>query len=323
MNIKYQIKKETLNRILALYKISDFEYQEAKGGIANTTVFVTTDKQELVLRVYKLNAQSDNQILEEIEFSSFLKSKNILVPVFLPNINGDYLSKITLDLYEWQVALMFRIKGKMVSDFQWLEPNFIKEISKVQAKLHLAGIEFGVINNKQEYNKDVTASGIGIMLKERLCEVINLDLQDKNLLKIIQNIQSPEQKYQLNLPAGYIHDDIYGRNLILQDQKIYIIDFGDLRFGPLVSCLGCSLFETFRLGHLDGQNIQKLFEEYLLHYGSIRKVTNQELDEIKKAVIVSLELYIVSEILEFKTITNNLQNLLALKAEILDLKIRK
>lgn len=321
MNIKYQIKKETLNQILALYKISDFEYQEAKGGVENTTVFITTDKQELVLRVYRLNTQSDDKILEEIEFSNFLKSKNILVPVFLPNIDGNYLSKIVLDDYEWQVILMFRINGQGISDSKWLELDFIKKIAKTQAKLHLAGIEFGVINNKKEYDENVTGSGVGIMLKERLREVINLDLQDKKLLEVIQNIQSPKQKYQSKLPMGYIHDDIYGRNLILQDQKIYIIDFGDLRFGPLISCLGSALFETLRLGYLDGKNIQKLFDEYLLSYESIRKVKNQELDEIKKAVIVGLELYIVSEILERKVVTNNLQNLLALKADILAMEI--
>ena len=323
MNIKYQIQKDTLSQILGFYGILDFEFQEAEGGVANTTVFVSTNNQSFVLRVYRLNTQTDEEIFEEIEFLNFLKSKNLLVPNILPNSGGDYLTKVILSGIEWQVVLMPRIKGKTITNSQWLDPDFIKQIGIIQAQLHLAGVEFALVKSKLEYNRDLTAGGLGKMLKERLVEAKSLGLQDENLLKILNGIQSLGQKYQPNLPAGYIHDDISGENLLIDDQKgIYVIDFGDLRFGPLVSCLGSILFVTLRIGYLGSQNTQELFNQYLLSYETIRVLTNEEMVEIKKVMIMNLELFVVSEILNSKIITSYLEKLTNLKKKILKLKIK-
>jgi Ser/Thr protein kinase RdoA (MazF antagonist) len=321
MNQKYTPEEQSLKTILSHYAITDFTYKQSADGVENTTIFIFANNQNCVLRVYRLGSKTDAQIQAEIDFIYFLNENSFPTPEIFSNIHDQFLTKVVIDECEWQVILMEKVYGQEIPENEWVKnEDLLENMAQTQAELHLLGTEFAQINLQNDFNELVAASGIGKLLFERLNKLKQLSKLDKELLEIISNIKSLEYQYNPFLPFGYIHDDIDWNNLLLDDNDdINVIDFGDLRVGPIVSCLGSSLFVVILSAFELGENIQDFAQKYLDFYTEIRELENDELAELQKPIVLTLDLFIVSEILSSKQLNQKIKNYLKLKEEVLKL----
>lgn len=322
MHQKYTPEDETLKIILSEYNINNFTHKQSSEGNENTTVFVFANNINYVLRVYRLDSKTDTEIKTEIEFIDFLSENVFPVPEIYPNIQGELVTKVLLDDQSWQIILMEKIHGVEIPENEWIKNSeLIENMAHTQATLHLLGAEFAQINLKNDYELNVSDSGVGKTLIQRLDHINKLDDLDQSLCDIISNIKSTEYQFDPFLPLGFIHDDIDWNNLILDDQNVInVIDFGDLRVGPIVSCLASALFSVILSAFELGENSEIFAQKYINHYREIRDLTEIELIEVLKPIELTLDLYLVSEILSSKKINNKIENYLKLKDLVRNLK---
>jgi Ser/Thr protein kinase RdoA (MazF antagonist) len=323
MNLKYTPSVETLKIILAEYNITNFTYKQSSDGIENTTIFVFANNINYVLRVYRLGSRTDAEIKTEIEFIDFLSENVFPVPEIYPNINGDLLTKVSIVDQEWQVILMEKIHGVEIPKNEWVKnSDLLENMAHTQATLHMLGAEFAQIKMKNDYELQVSDSGVGKTLIDRLNEIKKVDDLGQDLVEIISSIKSQDYQYDPFLPLGFIHDDIDWNNLILDDQDVInVIDFGDLRVGPIVSCLASGLFTVILSAFELGESIEFYAQKYIDFYREIRVISEIEILEVLKPIELTVDLYLVSEILRVKETNVKLENFLKLKALIKTLQL--
>jgi len=322
---KYVVNPETLATILAKYDISNFTYKESLGGIENTTIFVFAKNQNFVLRVYRAGSKTDEQIQTEIDFIYFLRENDFSTPDIFANKDDELLTKVTIDGQEWQFILMEKIYTREIPQNEWVkDQDLLQNMAQTQAKLHLLGAEFAQISLDNDYDTKVAESGVGKTLSTRINQLKETISTDPKINEIISNIESINYEFNPFLPFGYIHDDIDWNNLLIDDNdEIFVIDFGDLRVGPLVSCLGSGLFTAILSAFELGENIQNVAQKYIDFYSEVRELTDEELVQLYKPIVLTLDLFIVTEILLTNTINTKVQSYLKLKNEVLQLVFKQ
>jgi len=315
MNSKYIPETESLKTILAEYGITNFTYKQSLDGIENTTLFIFANNINYVLRVYRLDSKTDTEIKTEIEFIDFLSENVFAVPEIYPNIRGDLFTKITIDDQEWQMILMEKIHGVEIPENNWVKNiELLENMAHTQATLHMLGAEFAQIKMKNDYELEVSDSGVGKTLILKLDEIKKINDLGQDLVEIISAIKSQDYQYDPFLPLGYIHDDIDWNNLILDDENVInVIDFGDLRVGPIVSCLASGLFTVILSAFEIGEDIQIYAQKYLDYYREIRDVAEIELQEVLKPIELTVDLYLVSEILKAKKFNAKIESYIKFK----------
>jgi|GEM_PF-5312073 len=311
MRIKYQPEKNTLQQILSQYNINNFTYSLATTGMANTTIFVDSKGLNYVLRVYPINGKTESEILQEIDFINFLNAKSFPTVSFIKNIDGNYLTQITVEEITWNYLLMPRISGDEMDKADWgKDTDQLAEIAKLHGQLNLYGSEYsGNLDKKHPLN--VADMGIGKMVLEFLEKYTKSEIKKPEFDKIVSGIISLNYQYTPNLKSGIIHDDIYWSN-VLVGEKISIIDFDDMRFGPLISCLSSGIFSCLYYSLIFNED-PDLFKKYLESYLKILPISNSDLSEIYKPIEIAIDLHILDEILWHKKNTENLEKLLDLK----------
>lgn len=258
-----EVNQNTIKIILNNYGILDFIFKEIDQGIENTSLFIESENNKYVLRIYRQKRKIDEDISFEIKFQDYLRENGIPVPLIYPNLKGEELSVINIDGKNWQIILMQFMEGESTN----LDPNkeLIIELSHIQAKMHLLGIEFA---NKSDRQK----SPIGNLNGSIANKIENLPMQNEYIIKFVERVKSFEYELNKNLPYGYNHSDLdFDGNVIIRNNKVVgIIDFDDLRYSPSVMCLGFSLWNV-----LDDSGIEA-FKLYLKEYENIRPLNNLE-----------------------------------------------
>ena len=323
MHQKYTPTDQTLKTILFEYNISDFTYKQSSDGIENTTIFVFSKNRNYVLRVYRLDSKTDTEIQTEIDFTYFLAENDFPVPEIYPNIHSKLLSKVNIDGQDWQVILMEKIHGIEIPQNEWVrDDELLENMAQTHAQLHILGIEFAQINLKNDYELEVSDSGVGKILIQKLDELKKLGDLDVSLVEITSDIKSIDYQFDPFLTLGSMHDDICWNNLILDDEDVItVIDFGDLRVGPVASCLASGLSTVILSAFEIGENIKTRSQQYIDYYREIRDITEIELIEVLKPIELTLDLFIVFEILSSGKMNNKIQNYLKLKVEVKELKL--
>lgn len=95
-----------LSVLLASWNINDFIFTEAEGGIENRTVIITTPEKKAVLRIYRQDNKTPEEVTAEIDFVRFLSSQTPLVPALFPTNNGTLLAETIVGGVLWRSILM-------------------------------------------------------------------------------------------------------------------------------------------------------------------------------------------------------------------------
>ncbi len=263
LNSEKQISanKEIITKILVEYSISNFTFQPINEGIANSSFIIQSDEQKYVLRIYA-QGKNDKDILFEINFQDYLRSNGIPIPAIYPNKNNKELTIIKENGLEWQCILMEFIEGQSVTPHPSTELNI--ELAKLQARMHILGIDFtNTINNSIKLSE----------LQDSLAkEIKETPVTNNDVPEFIERVKNFNYQLDSSLPYGYNHLDIdFDGNVITKDNHIVgIIDFEDLKYSPPVVCLGYTLWNI-----LDDEGIDAVIN-YLNAYEEIRPLTSLE-----------------------------------------------
>ncbi len=305
-----EISHENLTHILSLYNILDFTFKLFDGGIENTSVYIKTDQQEYVLRIYCQNKKTDNDILLEIEFQKYLRANGIPIPFLYRTNENQELGIVTIDNKRWQVVLMEFKEGKSIEAHP--TPELLTQLAHIQAKMHLLGIKFAEFtNHPKESITTITGS-----IAERISKS---PLQTEEVLGFIERAKSYAYYLDTTLPHGYNHLDLdFAGNVLTKDDEITaIIDFDDLKYSPIIMCLGFTLWNIL---NDKGPQACKL---YLNEYEKIRPLRQTERQELPNIIFFrNYEVGIIRLLLwEENTPMEDITRILELEKEIPNLNL--
>ena len=257
------ITHDAIAKILGLYSISDFTFIPINIGIENTSVCINTDGKKYILRIYAYNKRPDEKIYLELEFQDYLRANGIPIPHIYPTKENSELAIVEIEAKRWQVILMEFLEGESVTE----NPSrlLIIELARIQARMHLLGVEFAHESNR--FKNPLTQ--LDGSLADKL---IDLPVKTKEVLGFIERVKSYVYPFDPDLPYGYNHTDIdFDGNVITRKDTITgIIDFDDMAYCPSILCLGFTLWNI-----LDDYGVDE-YKLYLDEYQKIRPLIDRE-----------------------------------------------
>jgi Ser/Thr protein kinase RdoA (MazF antagonist) len=265
--------KTAVSAALSKYGISDFAFSSATSGIENASFIITVDgKNQYVLRVYRTNKKSYNDITLEVAFMQRLHDASMPVPEIYPNISLERITTLTYGGVEWQAILMQYMPGQHAESYT---QRLIEELATYQARFHVIG---------ENFSDELPPTGSIDELRET--EFIHLITADKltnpDVEALIQRGRDFTYRFSDSVPAGYSHFDYDSENVLSDDEGNVtgILDFDDLQYGPLVMCLAYTLWAVL----ITSDDIETV-RYYVKKYEEIRPLSSEEKKAIPKVML--------------------------------------
>ncbi len=298
------LDQEVLALVLNTYGITEFSFEPINEGISNSSARIHTDNKKYVLRVYA-QGKEDEDILFEISFQDYLRAHDIPTPIIHKNTNGEELTIIEIEGKRWQAILMDLVEGQSITT----KPSYelIGELARIQAKMHLLGIEVATSVDKPKK--------LWIDLREgHASKVENTTVGGQEVRSLIERIKNYSYPLNPNLPYGYNHLDLdFDGNVLTKDGKVSgIVDFEDLQYSPVIACLGFSLWNI-----LDDEGLDAM-KHYLREYEKVRPLTALEYEALPNVVFFRNYVMVVIRLLLWvkDTPIEDITDLLALERDI-------
>ena len=273
---QFQPTEDLVQGILSAYNLRLINFESAESGIENCTLFVATSDGDYVLRVYRKEKKSDNDIAAELEFVEYLADHDIPVALAIKNSVGECLTKYK----GWQSILMRKISGKHETSY---DSALVESLSVTQAKMHRLALEYrGTSPSKQP----VSFLQDEIFLPEVDVAALNPTAQLLIGRAVDYTVMLPE-----GLPSGLCHLDYDIDNILVNEQHqiTAVLDFDDLTPAPFVVCLSYALWDIMSCGQIDFAG------DYLATYSLHRELTGAELELIP--AIMLFRHYMVASII--------------------------
>ncbi len=300
-----QITENNISEILKTYEIFKFTFVLINKGIENTSVLITAGEVKYVLRIYKQSKKKEDDVLFEINFQDYLRDHGVPIPIIFKNIEKKEVSVVAVGGKTWNCIMMAFVEGQ--SSAVIATDELIRSLAKLQAKMHLLGVGYAdFLKRPRKLWKDLHDS-----LAENIKDIPG---NEKTVYEFLERAKSFRYNLNPNLPYGYNHMDIdLDGNLIVNNNKIMaIIDFDDLRYSPIIACLGFTLWNV-----LDDQGMDAMYA-YLKEYEKIRLISPLEYEALPSVLL--FRNYIIGIIRiatrDSSTSMPNLENIFKLEQEI-------
>jgi len=275
----------------------------ADSGIENATIMVRTSSGQYVLRVYRQNKKTDEDIQHELGFVSYLGENGIPVAPPLANLKGRLISHLVQNGYAWQAILMCHMPGSHSDHYP---SELITNLAATQAQMHILASSY----RTSETGKELT------QLRES--HFIKLIKDRGKLGPRLQGFIARAESYVVNLdgslPKGLCHLDFDNGNVLSQNNAVTaVLDFDDLIVAPYVVCLAYTLRDVVHDHGLEGLKL------YIETYDKIRRLTDKE-NNLIKPIMLFRHYVICCVVMAHKQISESkLNEYLKLESELLSL----
>jgi Ser/Thr protein kinase RdoA (MazF antagonist) len=266
--------QENVSAILARYNLPLIRFVPAAHGIENITLLVWSQKNRYVLRIYPQGRKSNEEILLELDFMSYLRNNGLPVPAIISSSDQESLLVVyTLDHQKWQCTLAEYASG---THPEALTPALLDHMALLQARMHMLGEQYANTLHMKSVRDILKTTD----LPDELLEHID---QESPLQDMLKRIKAYVVKLDHSLPEGLSHFDFDIENVLTSgDQVTAILDFGDLECLPLVVCLGYTLWDVL----FEKGGSQAMVTRYLQTYQTVRQLNQKE-----KAVLREIMLF--------------------------------
>jgi Ser/Thr protein kinase RdoA (MazF antagonist) len=277
--LKFFSKKEY--RLIADYfgigKIRKINF--IRGGLQTPKAIVTTPKGKFVVskhRIYTnrgIVGKSKQSLQYEIDLLKLLR--NLPVPHFLPTKTGEFIFNfkgfgITVDRY---------IPGKQP---KVINKKMAGALGRFLGLFHLQGKRFNkrLVGRRKFYNLNPS------LIKKM--HIYARRQKNMTLRNVVAEVKQGVENNQLskNLPKGPIHVDIKPENeLFLGDRLMGVVDFGNFYIDVLMIDIGKTIMWNCSK---NGKLSLNLVKEFMRGYESVRKLSVEEKQYFKKAILFAI-----------------------------------
>lgn len=294
--------KKNLARILDAYGIFDFSSRLLTGGIENSSFCIESVGKKHVLRIYRQDKKSATDIVFELKFQDLLREKGIPIPLIFRTASGSELASAYIAGKTWHAILMEFVEGSNLT--RHYSPQLMSELATYQSRMHHLGLALGERTNKPKVKWKELRDSIANT-------VLNTSVYDQEEQKFIWRVREYHHLLSPDLPHGFNHLDLdLDGNILTRDNHIVaILDFDDLEYSPIITCLGYTLWDIL---FLEGEERMR---EYLAEYVSRRALSNLEYETLPHILFFRNYVIGIIDLVIFKN-RGNIQKILRLEREI-------
>ncbi|MCF9045222.1 phosphotransferase enzyme family protein [Acinetobacter nectaris] len=216
----------------------------------NATFVIQTPNTKYALRLHRPNYHSKKAIQSELLWLDALTEHGISVPQAITNKDGEYVLTLKYSSKIERHAVLFNwVQGEMPTTD--VDPKAFKQLGSITAQLHQHSKQWQRPDhfNRIIWNHDTMVSSEGHW--GHWADVKNLTQLDKTLLQETVHTIGTQLKQLDKSPQyyGLIHADLRLTNLLLQDNKIGVIDFDDCGLSWFMHDLAAALSFNEHLPH--------------------------------------------------------------------------
>lgn len=264
--------QQNVRAILACYNLPLTYFEQATHGIENLTLFVWSQENKYVLRVYPQKKKSDADILLELEFMSHLREHGLPTPAIIPSSDKRLLVICELEQQKWQCVLMEYAPGARPELFT---SALLDHMACLQAHMHMLG---------EQYAKTQNITGGRTTLRETTAmdELRNNRALESNVRDFLERVRVFAVPLDASLPKGLSHFDFDIDNVFTQDNRVTaILDFGDREYMPLIVCLGYTLWDVL----LETGGSSAAVARYVQQYQKVRQLSQREKEVLREIML--------------------------------------
>lgn len=238
----------------------------------NNVYKISFENRDYVLRISNYDNRFESAVLKQ------LKTENINCPNIIETFSTDNKYIIICDY----------INGQCPEEIDMLTME--KLILEVK-KLHK-------IKFKYENGENINCENI-----DKLKEYYNVAIESEYLNKdkdfISDCIRRVDDKLRLDtLSTNIVHSDIKSENIMVDDNEVYLIDFGNAYIGNrLIDIIRIVMWFFMRYDNYDLEKIQKVINMY---FNNNDKLTTEELDSIDELLKFCLLYNLLKDIYLFE-----------------------
>ena len=269
------------------WNLKDFQFVRK---MENIVFSCTSERGQAYLRLTTPLRRKREEIKEEIEWIEFLAQSGINVPQILLTHQGDKMVSLKEGTQEYEGVVFLEMKGKHPSIAEAKEPQFLRALGAVIAKMHQASTLYEKQHQKACREEWFAERGLRHALEAaRHSETRTLRSQLEEMVLWMKQLPRTKETY------GLIHADLGAPNLFIRDdQSIGVIDFDDCCHHWFVFDLAIVIYSmASRLGHETPSPKEEMWlEELLQGYHAVRDLTDEEIAWIPKFIhFACLRLY--------------------------------
>lgn len=234
----------------------------------HVTFRIVSDKEEtFLLRVHSTD-KNEKEIRSELEWTSAMKSKGIILPAAVANSEGALVTNTYPgDGKQYHVTLLTWVEGERLEKGEHTEET-IQKMGELMANLHEASADFSP-------STDYSRPSWGIHTFQRDWTHLKLhhehfisnqafelySMASEKIMHLLSTLSSDTRNF------GMIHADLHNGNIVFHEGVAYPIDFGRCGFGYHLYDIAQSILGLFppqRDLFIKGyQRIRQLEDEYI------------------------------------------------------------
>lgn len=255
------------------YKVTLLKYSE------NYNWLVEYDGNKAVLRLCRPGYHTYDELIGELTWLNELgKTTDILMPLIISNKNGEMLT----DIDGYMCTMFSFLEGTTLRGIGGKELLlYLERIGEIAAKLHVQSInrdnqpalkrfswDFEDLLGKTSRVGNWRLNPVLTQQQKEIFEKAEIIIQNK--LKIYGK---EKEKY------GLIHSDLNINNIIVDGDKVQVLDFDDCGYGWFLYDLSTSVLE-YDIG------IKEKIKAWLTGYEKIRKFTKEDKELIPTFIVM-------------------------------------
>ena len=246
----------------------------------------TTDGYPYALRIHRADYHTDASLNSELVWMKALDEYGIDVPRIIPALSGDNFTHITfpetgkihqVDLLQWiNGSPLGRIEDGLKNDSAWIGRTYT-EIGKIAARLHNQASSWVIPKNFTRHAWDMEGLAGKTPLWGKFWNVDLMTSEQSGLIHrgIRKACQDLSRYGQHPDEYSMIHADLLPENILLEEDRVRIIDFDDSGFGWHLFDLATTLYF---LQEDPFYNIA--FDALVAGYRSYRSLSDEQLSRL-------------------------------------------
>lgn len=279
MAVYTKTSKEEIEQHLENYQLGKLvNFKEIVEGIDNSNFILDTEKGRFILTIFESRISEDD-LPFFINFKMHLAKKGICCPRPIEDKKGEVIT----DLKGKKSVIVTFLSGAMLESrddgyYDNITSVHCFEMGKVLAKLHVAAKDFPMSRPNE-----LGISGWKIFLSK--FEYLIADYKKDLGAEINEDLEFLKNNWRFDLESGATHLDLFPDNVFFDENAKLsgVIDFYFAANDSLIYDLAIIV----NAWCFDEKNnfIQERFDEMLRGYESIRKISTEERDFLKVALV--------------------------------------
>ena len=268
MSVYTILKNKDVRRILSSYDIGTLQsFRGISEGITNTNYFINTSSGKYVLTIFEDIKKS--KVTKYLKLMNFFSSDGLCSPEIMTTKTGDILTLVK----NKPCSIMKKLSGKTVEN---TSNQLCKSLGGLIGKFHISGMKLKTnISNSRD-----------IVWVEKTINKIKNHITSDQLKLLKHSHRIFEKLFNLDLPYGVIHSDLFRDNVLASKNKVTgIIDYYYSFNGPLIYEL--AVIANDWCINKDGTIHQGKFTNLISSYNSIREINKKEMKYMNNAMVAA------------------------------------